>query len=313
MSLPVRERGRPARPQKSNCERGSALLLSLWALLLLSAAVLAWFGFINREIDFEHEANFSLEARAMAYSGLNVAILPTTTPRTPLLVREVDASHRYEVRMIGEGGRLNVNWLLAGEDPGRLELLKNFLAELGLDFKQRERFVDCLLDWVDADSVKRLNGQEAGPNYEPPNRALQSIDEMTQVAGSEPLLEVEGWENHFTVLSRGQIDVMAADELVLSVVPGMGEARAERLVTWRRGEDGIDNTEDDPLMENIGQVRSYLGFSEDQFASISSMLSFRDSTWRVECKGTAVKVDRHLEVVFRKVSDRARILSWQEF
>ena len=198
--------------------------------------------------EFARQANFGLEARAMAYSGLNVALLPATTPRSPLLIRQVDETHRYEVKMIGEGGRLNLNWLLAGEDPGKLELLKNFLAELGFDFKERERFVDALLDWVDVDSVKRLNGQEATPTYQPANRSLQSIDELMNVAGSEPLAEIEGWEQYFTVLSRGQIDVMAADELVLSVVPGMGEARAARFVTYRRGEDGIDHTEDDPVL-----------------------------------------------------------------
>lgn len=298
---------------KARFLRGSALLLSLWALLLLSAAVLAWFGYINREIEFEHQANFGLEARAMAYSGLNVALLPKTTPRSPLLTRQLDESHGYEVRMIGEGGRLNVNWLLAGEDPGRLELLKNFLAQLGFDFRERERYVDCLLDWVDADSVKRLNGQETTASYQPPNRPLQSIEEMRNIAGAEPLAEVEGWEKYFTVLSRGQIDIMAADEVVLGVVPAIGDARAQRFVEYRRGSDGIDNTEDDPVIEDMDQVRSYLGFTKDQFSAISPLLSYRDSTWRVKSTGEAAKVYRHLEVVFRKVGERARILSWQEF
>ncbi len=296
-----------------NGNAGSALLLSLWALLLLSAAVLAWFGFLDREIQLEHEANFGLEARAMAYSGINIALSPQTTPRSPLLVRQVDDTHAYEVRMIGEGGRLNINWLLAGEDPGKLELLKNFLARLGLDFRQREQLVDCLLDWIDADSVKRLNGQEITPAYQPANRSFQSVEEMEGVAGMEPLLAVPDWETYFTVLSRGQIDVMAADELVLSVVPGLGDARAERFVQYRRGQDGIDNTADDPEIEEFEQVRSFLGFSETQFAAVSPLLIFRDSTWRVESTGEAAKVYRQIEVVFRKVGDRGRILYWQEF
>ncbi len=292
---------------------GSALLLSLWALLVLSAAVLAWFGFIDREIELAHEANFGLEARAMAYSGVNVALSPQTTPRSPLLIREVDPAHRYKVTMIGEGGRLNINWLLAGEDPGKLELLKNFLAELGLDFQEREHLVDCLLDWVDADSTKRLNGREVSNEYQPANRAFQSVEEMAGVAGMAPLIATGDWQPWFTVLSRGQIDVMAADELVLSVVPGIGEARAERFVEYRRGQDGLDHTADDPEIADFEQVRSFLGFNQDQFAAISPLLSFRDSTWRVESEGEAANVYRHLEVVFRKVGDRGRILYWQEF
>lgn len=292
---------------------GSALLLSLWALLVLSASVLAWFGYINQEIELAHEANFGLEARALAYSGVNVALAPQTTPRSPLLTREFDATHRYKVTMIGEGGRLNINWLLAGEDPGKLELLKNFLAELGLDFRERERLVDCLLDWVDADLTKRLNGQELAADYQPANRALQSVEEMASVAGMEPLIATGDWQVWFTVLSRGQIDVMAADELLLSVVPGIGEARAKRFVEYRRGDDGLDNTADDPPIEDFEQVRSFLGFNRDQFSAISSLLSFRDATWRVTSEGEAENVYRHLEVVFKKVGDRGRILYWQEF
>ena len=53
--------------------RGSALILALWALLLLSAAVFAWVKYIDQNIMLSQEANAGLEAKAFAHSGVDEA------------------------------------------------------------------------------------------------------------------------------------------------------------------------------------------------------------------------------------------------
>ena len=62
--------------KKFRTSRGSALILSLWALLLLSAAVFAWVKLIEQDIAVSGDANSALDARALAESGVAIALAP---------------------------------------------------------------------------------------------------------------------------------------------------------------------------------------------------------------------------------------------
>jgi hypothetical protein len=44
----------------------------------------------------------------------------------------------FRVRIMGEGARLNINWLINEEQPPRLDLLKRWLELHGLSFEERE-------------------------------------------------------------------------------------------------------------------------------------------------------------------------------
>ncbi|HEX8280487.1 MAG TPA: hypothetical protein VF551_03850, partial [Chthoniobacterales bacterium] len=99
-------------------------MLSLWALFVLSAMVIAWAYDINARITLNGTANRVVEAEAMACSGSEVALHPSVTPGSRVLRGGLSRSQTYEARITGEGGRLNLNWLVAGENPQRLELLR---------------------------------------------------------------------------------------------------------------------------------------------------------------------------------------------
>src|SRR6476646_8140435 len=99
--------------------RAAALMLALWALFLLSAMVISWALDINTRLVVAGNANRIMEAEALACSGAEVALHPYVKPDSPNLVGEIGEHGSYEAHITGEGGRLNVNWLLAGEDPVR--------------------------------------------------------------------------------------------------------------------------------------------------------------------------------------------------
>src|SRR5678816_1367060 len=168
-------------------QAGSALLLSLWALILLSAAVIAWAGWIEHDIMLTGEANRSFEARAMARSGMTMALHMLVSKHSPQLERQFGTQLGYRVRMVGEGGKLHVNALLQSEDPQKILIFKRWLESKGLGFQERETFVDCLLDYIDGDNVKRINGVEDTDDYHPANRRLQSVDELIHIANAEIL------------------------------------------------------------------------------------------------------------------------------
>ena len=169
------------RPSKS---RGAALLLSLWALFLLAALVMSWALNIDSRLNISGTENRILEAQAMAASGAEVAITPAT-PNSPNLEGKFGPRQSYSARITGEGGRLNINWLVAGENPARIEMLRQYLEAKGIDLNERDRMIDCLLDWVDPDDLVRLNGAEASEGYQPANALLVRIDELKKVKGWE--------------------------------------------------------------------------------------------------------------------------------
>lgn len=86
--------------------------------------------------------------------------------------------------LIDESGRLNVNRLLnfdLDEDQTREMLM--YLPDM------TEEVADAILDWIDSDETLRTYGAESDyyttldPPYEARNGAIESIDELLQVAG----------------------------------------------------------------------------------------------------------------------------------
>ena len=292
--------------------RGSALLLVMWALFLISAAVLAFAGFIQQDLKMHAAANRDLDAIAMAHSGIAFALHPMVTQMTPGLEETFPGGLGYRVRIVSEGGKLNIKWLLEGEDPRKLTMLKQWLERRGLKYDEREKFVDCLLDWVDADSDYRINGVEDDGDYHAANRPLQTVDEIAQVRGAEPLLATEGWRDQLTLDSNGPIDVLSADPDTLRLLPGFGEAAIARFVQFRRGKDGVDGTIDDMVFKSLEDVRVFIGLSKQQFQEIGGLATVKDPTMRITSDGIAANVVRQVEVVVRKSGSNPVILSWKE-
>lgn len=292
--------------------RGSALLLVLWALLLLSAAVFGFAKWMQQDLQLHSESNRDFEARAMAHSGLALALHPLVTKLTPGLQEDLGGGLGFNVKIVSEGGKLNIRWLIEGEDPRKLDILRKWLETRGLNYNEREVFVDCLLDWVDADSAHRLNGVEDDGDYHPPNRPLQDVEEIAQIRGSEPLTRTEGWKEALTIYSQGPIDLTAAEPELLRLIPGFSEAQIQRFVQFRRGRDGIDGTIDDPEFKKLEDVRVFLGISPAQFKDLGLLISVKDQTLHITSEGRSGDAYRHVEVVVLKTGGNPQILSWKE-
>jgi len=292
---------------------GSALLLSLWALLVLSMAVFAWIKFIRVEMETAYQADAGLDALALAHSGAQVGLHPYTTTLTTQLNESFSSSRSYEVTIVGEGGKLNLNWVLQGEQPDRLAILKQYLALKGLNFQQTAVLVDSLLDWVDADSQKRANGMEDGPNYHPPNRPLRSLDEITQVNGAGPLVSQKGWQNELTIYSTGRVDLLAAPLIILESLPGVNQASAERFVQLRQGPDKKDGTQDDYVFpKDLNSILSYLGVSGQFATNLRRLVTFNDNVFYITSTGHSGNLTRQTTVIARKGNNNPNILLWKD-
>src|SRR4051812_5839845 len=91
---------------------GAALLLALWAMFVLSAAVLVWAAFIQQTMSVSAEQQLDTEARAMAHSGIALALHQAVTKETPALHMSESADPGFRVQMVSEGGKLNINTML---------------------------------------------------------------------------------------------------------------------------------------------------------------------------------------------------------
>ncbi len=292
--------------------RGSALLLVLWALLLLSAAVFGFAQWMQQDLQLHAESNRDLEARAMAHSGLAFALHPLVSKLTPGLDEDFGNGLGYAVKMVSEGGKLNIRWLIEGEDQRKLDILRKWLEIRGLTYSERDIFIDSLLDWVDADDAHRLNGVEDEGDYHPPNRPLQELEEIAQVRGSEPLTRTDAWKEALTIYSQGPIDLTAADPELLRLIPGLGEAQIQRFVQFRRGRDNIDGTIDDPEFKKLEDVKVFLGMSAEQFKQLGGLISVNDKTLHVTSEGRSGNAYRQVDVVVLKTGGNPQILSWKE-
>jgi general secretion pathway protein K len=292
--------------------RGAALILALWALFLLSAMVISWALEIDSRLAVAGEENRVLEAEAAACSGSEVALHPAVKPDSPNLVGQVGDRGTYETHISGEGGRLNLNWLVAGEDPVRIGILRKYLENKGYDLNERDHMIDCLLDWVDPDNLVRLNGAEESENYHPANRLLVRLDELKKVKGWEKFTSNPDWDDELTLNSAGPVDVMWASRDVLLSLPGMTESIVDSYLQLRRGPDGIDGTADDAQFKSMDEVRSALGLSPDQFQQLSSLISFRDQVYRIVSVGRSGDVQRTIQMVVRKIGNRPQLITWKE-
>jgi general secretion pathway protein K len=290
-------------------------MLALWALFLLSAMVISWALDINTRLTISGSANRLLEAEAMACSGVEVSMHPSVKAGSTALRGSFPPNQSFEARITGEGGRLNLKFLLAGENPVYLEVLRKYLEVKGVDLNERDRMIDCLLDWVDPDNLVRVNGAEDEPGYKPTNGPLKTLEELKRVKGWEEFTSRPNWDGDLTLNSTdAKIDINSASRDVLLALPGFTEPVADRLLQLRRGPDDIEGTEDD-LKLDAGILQNALGFRQDQFNQLAALITFDSQVVRILSIGKSGPVARTVRVVIYKQGGGIRLIpgTWKEY
>lgn len=291
------------------------MILALWALVLLSTMVISWALDIDSRLTVSGKANRTIEAEAMACSGAEVALHPRVKTGSPNLRKRINARESYEARITGEGGRLNLNWIVAGEDPGRLEILRKYLENKGIDLNEREHMIDCLLDWVDPDNLVRLNGAEDSGDYHPANTLLTRLDQLKKVKGWEEFTSQADWDADLTLNSNGPIDLTWASRDVLLALPGLTEPLVDNFLQLRRGPDGIDGTDDDAQFKSVDEVRAAFNFSPEQFKALAGLVGVKDPVYRIVSVGRSADATRVVQMVVRKAAGAStpQLITWREF
>jgi hypothetical protein len=313
----------------SKLRSGAALLLSLWALFLLSAMVIAWALNINSRLAVSSNANRVLAAEAMASSGADVALSREISPSSPNLHRQMGDGGGYDVQITGECGRLNLNVLTQGEDPNKLRILRQYLNLKGIDLNDLDVMMDSLLDWVSQNrGLQHLNACPETDDYHPPHAGqLFSVDELKKICGWADFTSKPGWDQDFTLANCGSIDLAYASRDVLRAL-GIPDDFVDRFLQLRQGPDGIDGTADDSQLDQQSAFAT-LGFRGGQPPQIPGLnLAFKNTAiFRITSVGRSRDVTRSVEMVVRKqtlaggaptggtaaiTGGRPQVFSWKE-
>ncbi|HEY0503559.1 MAG TPA: type II secretion system minor pseudopilin GspK [Lysobacter sp.] len=223
-------------------QHGTALILVLWLIVLLTALV-GGFALAARTENLQARVLVrGLVASGAARAGLEYAVarIAQTDPR--LQWRPDGRAYRWryadadvEVKVIDENGKLDLNQA----DP---VLLAALLQGAGAEASQAARLAAAIVDWRDSDPLTQPAGGAEDADYAAANlpygakdAEFESVAELQQVLGMTPALYAR-IAPHVTVYSgRVRPDPAFASAQVLNAL-GMD---GEQIVAQRRGPDAL--------------------------------------------------------------------------
>ena len=309
--------------------QGSALLLVLFAIILLTGLITATVGFVKNDVDEYGALNKEFRARQLAESGMAFGIHPQVQSEDrSLLEQQTPDGGRFQVTISSESTKLNVNALL---QAGRDDLFENLFGRWGVAPKDAEAAVKGLRNYLSSPqrtqpALQTTNAVQAAPqntnatqpgsqntNVSQLGQQFAAVEEMSLVPEFGPVIEKQpDWANFFTIWGDGKIDVNLADADTIELITGVSPATADEFVKYRWGPDGKPFTLDDRVYNSMDEVRAALGMSPEQFQLVESLITLTSEVDRIESTGIIAGYEKTIAVVATRNTSPVRYLSWQE-
>ena len=295
---------------------GSALILVLWCVLLLTMAVFGVVEMVELSVDHTTHEELALDARGLALSGVALGLYPQLKKDDPILFQKPAANEQFKVTLESGGARLNLNYVLLSKQP---QILESLFTQWGLQVDQADHVTACLYDWVTPGDLPSLGGAKA-EQYEQANlpqrptyKPFQSLEEVEQVIGMDLVEKVKpDWKNSFTLWSDGPLDVKEAPPELIAAVFGLDPKQVALFTNTRNGRDGIAGTSDDVPISNIQVLQGQLGLSTLAVKTLGNQVEFGSQTRRVESVGLASGTQVMISVVTRLNSSPIQYFLWSE-
>ena len=257
----------------SGPKRGSVLIAVLAIVLLLSFIVTRFIDEAVEDLEYRAIFNEPADVRSFTYSMLEVALAtihevaliddgklfaPEQGWADPVKYAGIKIPNGWElkIQIQDESNKLSINTM----DEA---LLNQMLEEsFDFDFGTARELSSMLLDWIDPDESRRLNGAESEdylrrkPAYRAANRPLQSLEELR-------LLEI--WEDEFfdengvpnelfaklesmvSVINAGAANINSSSQPVLELIALQGGFDEDRL---------FDGLNDLPYLQQLPESAS---------------------------------------------------------
>ena len=310
-------------------ERGSALLLVLFTIILLTGLVTGAVEFLKNDVDEYGARNKESRALQLAQSGLAFGSIPVVKNEDrALLEQKTNDGGAFRVVISSESTKLNINTLL---QTGRDDILEKLFVSWGIDSKPAKLVVEGLRQYLSGpvspeqaqqqqmEQLAQLSqAQQSGQQGQPQQvvqlgKQFQAVEEMSLVPEFKLIMEKQpDWAKAFTIWGDGKIDVNLAEPDMIALITGVSPAQASQFVKYRWGPDGVPNTLDDRVYHTMEEVRAGLGMSPQQFQLVQGLLSLNSAVDRIESTGIIAGYEKTIVVVANRTATPLHYLSWDE-
>lgn len=302
---------------RESFKHGSALVAVIWLIAILALASVAALKVVAFDLDVASAKINGFRAQQLAEMGIALGANPEVERGDPILSQWSEENDEgFEVKLVSEGGKFNINAILAKEDKN---LLKTMFIDWGLDIDQAGQVVDALADWMDPGDEEELNGaevayyEEIGRVNQPFNRPFYSLEEVRLVRGMD-LVEAyrPDWRSWFTIWSAGGLDINEASPELIGTAAEVPFENATIIPETIVGPDGIRDTDDDVPFRSLEDALALLGVDSNLRPDISARFTLNDTTTRIESIGSATGVRRRTTLVVRNRTGQPAILERTE-
>ncbi|MBL7085415.1 MAG: general secretion pathway protein GspK [Candidatus Omnitrophica bacterium] len=223
----------------------------------------------------------------------------------------------YSIGMVDEDRKVNIN--TASQDI--LEKLFRIAGELEVD--DAHIIASSIIDWRDTDSNALEGGAEDSfykqleISYECKDGNFQVLEELLLVRRmtNDIFLKVKDF---ITVYGDRKVNINTAPRLVLRAL-GMSEVLVDKIIFYRRGDDGIEGTQDDNVLKNSANIandlKSGVGLTEEELNKIveltsTGLLTLSSKNFTINAEG---KISRRREKIVCIVDKEKGIKHWREW
>lgn len=293
--------------------RGLALVAVLWLIAILGMAAMVALRVISFDLEIASSRIHGSRALQFAEMGIAVGSNPVVKRADPILHQYDEAAGGgFDVRVLSEGGRFNLNAIILREDK---DLLRDIFISWGLELDAAQEVTDSLADWIDTDDNESLKGaevnwyEEQGRLNQPFNRPFYHLDEVRLVRGME-LVEAArpDWRNWFTIWSGGSLDLNEAPAELIAAAAGVQLEMAAIIPETVCGTDGVRDTEDDAPFSDVNTALDLLGLDTSMSPQLAQRFTVNDTTTRIESTGTADSAKRRITAIVRNRSGNPALL-----
>ena len=241
---------------------------------LLEAAVKKTAGYIHQEME---ESSFvftpTVKANLLNNAG-ELAMIALGRDQAGVGYVPVDNDgSAVQWGVVDEESKLNLN------KTDQMSLSNLLVNVLGLKDEDADKLALSLLDWrqVGEGEVTGFFSDDYYTNLEYPypkkSAYYESLDELLLVKGVDRKI-YDRLINFVTVYGDGTININTASKEVLEAI-GLPDALTEKILTVRRGKDGIDGTPDDHLFlrtyEIAADVNAVINLTLDEARIIDAL------------------------------------------
>jgi general secretion pathway protein K len=280
-------------------QRGIALVVVLWMLVLLTVMAGSYSATMRTETLSTARQVQSAQARALAEAGVWLAIKDLLKPKaerlwqtagTPETISYANSNIRIQIQ--DEAGKIDLN-------AARQEILKGLLQSTGISDEQVENITHAILDWRDRDNLVRVGGAEdpdyqaASLDYDAKDGPFNSTEELRLVLGMSEAI-FKKIQPALTIHSHlPGINPQVAVREALLALPGIEVIDVDDFTLNRQRE---------PNMQVAGVDKRFLSRARDKTFQITSEGTSSDSRVRLD---VVIVLKRNAKLPFS-------VLSWQE-